>query len=234
MAEWKQKRFWTEAAPVAEADGFAVALDGRKIKTPAKSSLILPTEALAQMVAEEWAAQGEEVDPGSMPVTRMANSAIDKVRVKHAEIATMIAEYGGTDLLCYRADGPDALIARQVAAWDPALDWAREKMGVSLQIGSGVMFFQQPEGDLKVLSDRIHALDDFQLAAAHDLVGLSGSLILGLAAMDGWRSPEEIWDASRVDDIWQQEQWGADDEAVDIAETKRASFLQAHRFYANC
>lgn len=234
MTEWKQKRFWTEAS-VTQQDGlFSVLLDGRAVKTPAKAALAVPTQAVAQMIAQEWGAQLETVDPTTMPATRMANAAIDKVRPQHDEVADLLAEYGGTDLLCYRADSPRELADRQAAAWDPALDWARDTLGVSLNTGQGVMHISQPEQDLREMSTRVHALSDFQLAAFHDLVSLSGSLVLAFATAAGWRSPDEIWRLSILDDLWQKEQWGDDEEAAAQAELKRQAFVFAARFMENC
>lgn len=234
MSEWKQKRFWSEVSVAQEEGGYSVRLDGRAVKTPAKMALQVPTEALAQMIAQEWGDQVETVDPTTMPATRMANAAIDKVRIQHHEVAEMIAEYGATDLLCYRADSPAELAERQAAAWDPALKWAQETYGAVLKSGAGVMHIPQDSQSVKLLSEQVHALTEFQLAAFHDLVSLSGSLVLGLAVMRGWKDPEEIWQMSRLDDQWQQDQWGEDEEASQMAEHKHEAFLHAHRFLQNC
>ncbi len=234
MSEWKQKRFWKQAGAAEDGDGFAVELDGRRIRTPAKVPLQVPTRALAEMVAAEWDAQGDFVDPGSMPATRMVNAAIDKVRTQHAEVADLLAEYGGTDLLCYRAESPQSLAVRQAEQWDPALDWAEQALGVRLSVGAGITHIPQPAQHLSRLSADVHVLSDFQLAAFHDLVTLSGSLILGFAAARRWRSADEIWQMSRLDELWQQEQWGEDEEAVTAAEIKRQAFLHADKFFAIC
>lgn len=231
MSEWKQKRFWKEAAPVAVEGGHTVELDGRRLKTPAKAALTLPTAGLAQAVATEWAAQDEHIDPLSMPFTRSANAAIDKVAHQHAEVADMLAGYGDSDLLCYRATDPASLVARQAQGWDPALDWAAEELGVRLEVFAGVVHQPQaPEGQQQ-LAARVHAMSDFQLAAFHDLVSLSGSLILGFAAASGWRDADAVWQLSRLDELWQEEQWGQDEEAQEMAETKRTAFLHAKRFF---
>lgn len=232
MSEWQQKRFWKTAAAVADGDGFAVELDGRRLKTPAKNALLLPTQSLAEMVAAEWDAQGELIDPHAMPVTRTANSAIDKVRPQHREVADMLAEYGGTDLLCYRAESPAELVARQARGWDPALDWAEAALGARLRTGEGIIHVSQDESSLKRLSDLVHAMGPFHLAAFHDLVALSGSLVLGFAAARGWQPADEIWSLSRIDELWQRDQWGADEEADAQAEIKRQAFLHAARFHA--
>ncbi|MBO9451699.1 ATPase [Tropicibacter sp. R16_0] len=231
MSEWKPKRFWTNSTVVEADGGFTVELDGRRVKTPAKAGLIVPTQAMAQAIAEEWDAQEGEVDPGTMPFTRSANAAIDKVRIQHAEVADMLAAYGDSDLLCYRASHPQELVTRQDEQWSPALDWAAENLGARLKPVSGVVHEPQSREVLDVLSSQVHALGPFHLAAFHDLVSLSGSLILGFAAARNWREADEIWRISRVDELWQEEQWGADDEASEHAEIKRQSFLHAKRFF---
>ena len=234
MSEWKVKRFWKEAAVEEEAEGFAVQLDGRPVKTPAKRALILPTRAMAEAVAAEWDAQEEEIRPHLMPVTKTANAAIDKVATQHAEVADMLAAYGDSDLLCYRADYPEGLVARQTEQWDPMLDWAASALGARLEPRTGVMHAPQDPGTLERLRQQTHALGAFELAAFYDLVSLSGSLILGFAAAHGVRSLDEIWTISRLDELWQAEQWGQDDEAEAAAAVKRDAFLHAGRVFTLC
>ncbi|WP_299723244.1 ATP12 family protein [uncultured Tateyamaria sp.] len=231
MSEWKQKRFWTTVATKEGAEGWTIELDGRAVRTPAKVALLLPTSALAQAVAIEWDAQEGEIDPLSMPFTRSANAAIDKVAIQHGEVADMLAGYGDADLLCYRAGSPTELVERQSAAWDPYLDWAAEALGARLHPRIGVIHESQDAEALNRLSERVHAMSNFELAAFHDLVSLSGSLILGFAAAQDLNPAPEIWAASRVDEIWQEEQWGADEEAQSVAEIKKASFLHAKSFF---
>lgn len=231
MSGWKRKRFWTETAVAAKAGRFAVTLDGAEVKTPAKAALILPTRAMAETVAAEWAAQRDIVDPLSMPYTRSANAAIDKVGHQRRELADMLAAYGDCDLLCYRAETPRALADRQAGEWDPALNWAAEALGARLVPRAGVIHRPQAPAALAALSVRVHALDPFRLTGFHDLVSLSGSLILGFAAVMGWRDAETIWRLSRLDETWQEEQWGADEEAQREAEIKRRAFLHARRFF---
>jgi len=196
---WAAKRFWKDATVEEVTGGFTVRLDGRGVKTPAKAELVVPTQAMAQASADEWQAQDETIDPGTMPVTRSVNAAIDKVAVQFTEVADMLAAYGDSDLTCYRAASPAGLVARQNEAWDPLLDWAGET-------------FQA------------------RLIPVHDLISLSGSLIIGLAARAAFLSPDILWERSRLDEIWQIEQWGADEEAEEMAAVKRQSFLDAHRF----
>lgn len=230
MAEWAQKRFWKSTSVAESEHGFSVLLDARAIKTPAKAALILPTRVMAQAVAAEWDAQEDEIDPNSMPVTRAANAAIDKVSVQKAEVADLIAAYGGTDLLCYRADGPEELIERQETAWAPLLDWAAAEYDAPLQVTSGIVPVDQPATSLENLRNAVHAYDPFALTAVHDLVSLSGSLVIGLAAARGLEAPETLWATSRIDEVWQEEQWGIDEEAAELAESKLRSFTYAKRF----
>lgn len=232
MSEWALKRFWKAAEVALEADGYTVTLDGRGIRTPAKARLVVPTEALAQAIAAEWQAQDAKVNPATMPFTRMTNSALDKVAPQHAEVAGMLADYGDSDLLCYRAQAPEALVERQRAAWDPLLDWAEEVYGARLAPVAGVMHRPQDADAVARLSREVHAQTAFQLAAFHDLVSMSGSLVIGLAVVRGARSAEEAWTLSRIDEHWQQEQWGADEEASEIAGAKRGEFIHAAVFHA--
>jgi len=229
---WKPKRFWTQTQVVPAEGGFTVALDGRPVRTPAKAPLVLPTRALAEAVAAEWEAQEGEVDPMSMPCTRTANSAIDKVAVQYDEVAELLAAYGETDLVCYRAEGPEGLVARQAAAWDPLLDWAATTLGARLVAVTGLIPAPQDTGALDRLAARTRAFDRYELAAFHDLVTLSGSLVIAFAVVHGLADPEELWETSQVDELWQQEQWGADDDATEHRLLKKRAFLHAARFFS--
>lgn len=231
MAEWTQKRFWTKATAAESGGGFEVLLDERPLRTPLKAPLVVPTLALAQAIATEWDAQVEVVKPLTMPFTRSANAAIDKVGPQHAEVAELVAEYGGSDLICYRAEGPDGLVARQAAHWDPLLDWAGQDLGAPLFSVVGVMHVAQSENSLSVLKQYVSAMTPFELVAFHDLVSLSGSLIIGLAATRNLMPTETLWQISKVDETWQAEQWGRDEEAEELAETKRLAFFHAQSFF---
>jgi len=231
LSDGQAKRFWTATTIVGVDGGFAIELDGRRVKTPAKAGLILPTRSMATAVAAEWDAQDTEIDPLSMPFTRSANAAIDKVDHQHSEVADMLAGYGDSDLLCYRAAHPETLVMRQAEQWDPALDWAAEVLNARLQPVTGVVHQPQPTQALAQLRQLVHAMNNFQLAAFHDLVSLSGSLVLGFAAAHTWRDPAEIWQISQLDELWQIEQWGSDDEATRSAEMKKAAFLHAKCFF---
>lgn len=231
MSEWKAKRFWKDAKVVEVDGGFTVELDGRAVKTPAKAALIVPTRAMAEAIAAEWQAQDEHINPTTMPMTRTANAAIDKVAAQHAEVAELLAAYGDSDLLCYRADSPAELVARQAAAWDPLLDWAAEALGARLQPREGIMHKAQDAQALEALSARTHALSNFELAAFHDLVSLSGSLVIGFAATQDVQPIDALWEVSRLDELYQIEQWGRDDEAEATAAIKKESFEHAKRVY---
>ncbi len=230
MSEWVAKRFW-KSAIAEEVDGrFQVLLDGRVVKTPAKQVLSLPTEALSQAIAIEWDAQEDVIDPQSMPLTRLANSALDKVTPQHRAVADLIAEYGGSDLLCYRAERPTDLVERQANQWDPVLAWAAKEHGITLRLQSGVMPIEQPAVSLRQILDLTHALDPFALTAFHELVSLSGSWVLGLAALQDYAPADELWSVACLDELFQMEQWGEDEEASVARAAKNDAFLCAYRF----
>lgn len=228
------KRFWKEAQVVEAEVGYSVALDGRAVKTPAKSPLVVPTRALAQAIADEWDAQEERVNPLTMPVTRGANAAIDKVSVQFDEVATMLLAFGDSDVLCYRADSPEGLVARQAQGWDPLLDWADTRYGARLSPRVGVIHAAQDPKALAAFEDAVRGMTAFELAAFHDLVSISGSLVLALAVSEAHLTPEAAWDLSRIDETWQEEKWGFDDEAALLAAKKRDDFFQAQRFVNLC
>lgn len=234
MSEWAAKRFWTTTATVKVDGGYSITLDDRPVKTPAKASLILPTASMAAAVSKEWDAQEGQVDPGTMPVTRGANAAIDKVATQKAEVVQLLAAYGETDLLCYRAADPAALMAQQAAAWDPLLDWAACTYGVRLQTGKGVMHVPQDADGLVGLKAQLDQMTAFELAGAHDLISLSGSLIIALAVTQGHITPQEGWTISRLDEDWQISQWGEDEEAQMQEKIKKAAFCDAARFFEMC
>ncbi|KAF0116323.1 MAG: ATP12 ATPase [Rhodobacteraceae bacterium] len=234
MSVWAARRFWTTATVVPTEGGFAVQLDARPVRTPRKAPLILPTAALAEAVAAEWQAQGDAVDPSTMPFTRTANSAIDTVTAQFDVVAQMVADYGASDLLCYRAVDPADLIEVQARGWDPLLDWAAESLGARLRTTAGIVHVAQPPESLAILNGLVRTLTPFRLAAFHELVAISGSLILALAVQRGRITAEEAWAQSRIDEDWQTALWGEDEEAAEVARGKRAAFLQADRFYRLC
>lgn len=224
------KRFWENAAAVASGDGFAIELDGRRVKTPARADLLVPTTVLAEAMAAEWNECGEIVDPRAMPLTGLANAAIDRVSVDKDGFAAGIARYGESDLTCYRAEGPDLLVARQSEAWDALLGWARRRYDVDFACVSGVMHVPQPEETVRKLVHAVAALDAFRLAALSQLVTIGGSLVAGLAVVDEMMPAEGAWEAVSLDDRWQMEHWGADAEAQAALDARRRDFMAAARF----
>ena len=229
MSGWAAKRFWKETTVSVTDTGYQVLLDGRQVKTPAKTTLIVPTRALAEAIRTEWDSQDGQIDPTTMPATRMANAALDKVLTQKTEVVDMLAAYGSSDLLCYRAEAPEELCARQKKSWDPLLDWMDDAFGVRLSTGFGVMpVAQTPEAE-RAMHAQVAKLSHFELAAFHDLVGLSGSLVIALAVANGRLTGEEAWPLSRVDELWQEEQWGPDDEATAVASRKCSEFMAAER-----
>jgi chaperone required for assembly of F1-ATPase len=226
------KRFYTDVTIVEAEGGFAIQLDGRPVRTPARALLTLPTQALAEAVADEWRAQGETVEPASMPMTGLANAAIDHVAANKADFAAGVARYAQSDLLCYRADGPDTLVARQAAAWEPLLDWARARYGVAFAVTQGIIPVPQPDETLARLEAAVVALDPFTLTGLSTLVTLSGSLVCGLALVEGGQDRDAIWQAAEIDEAWQVEQWGEDAEASARSAGRTADFATAAAFCA--
>jgi chaperone required for assembly of F1-ATPase len=226
------KRFYTGVATIAGADGWHIELDGRPVRTPARALLEIPTAALALGIADEWAAQGEEIVPQAMPFTGLANAAIDQVAPNRATFAADIAAYGGSDHLCYRAEAPAALVARQAAAWDPLLDWAMARYDIGFRVTQGIVHIPQPPETLARLSSVVAAFDPFTLAGLSTLVALSGSLVCGLALVDGGYDADAVWGAAEIDEAWQVEQWGADAEAAARSARRSRDFSTARAFCA--
>lgn len=231
MSEWKARRFWKQATVRDIGAGYEVALDDKPIRTPGKLPLLLPTRALAEAIAAEWDAQDGVIDPNTMPLTRAANSAVEKVAPQFDAVADMLGEYGGTDLLCYRATEPDALVAAQAKDWDPLIDWSATHLRAPLRITQGVIPVAQDAGSVAQMRERIGQLDPFALTALHDLVTLPGSLVLGLAVLEGRLSAEQAFTLSRLDEEFQASRWGRDPEADEAAENRRQAMLSAERFW---
>ncbi len=231
MSDWAAKRFWQNAEVVPEDDQYAIALDGRPVRTPSKRQLVVPTKEMAARIAAEWEAQVEKIDPTTMPWTRSANSALDKVRDQRTEVEAHLKEYAGTDLLSYRAEGPGELIHRQATGWDPVLEWIASAFGVRLATTRGVMPIGQDPDHLSRLAEFMSPLSHFQLTGFHDLVTLSGSYILAVAVAENELDAEAGWSLSRIDEAWQIEQWGVDEEAVEQAKLKKVGFFHAVEFF---
>ena len=224
------KRFWKEVGIERAGEGWAIRLDGRPVKTPARAPLEVPTDALAEAVAEEWREVSERIDPRTMPLTGLANAAIDRVAPARETFAKGLANYAEADLACYRSEGPSALVEREEREWDKLLGWARRRFDVDFVTTSGLMHVAQPAATVERLSHAVAALDPFRLAGLSPLVTVGGSLVAALAVLEKAMTPEEAWDAVSVDDSWQIEQWGADAEAEAALANRRRDFMAAARF----
>lgn len=221
------KRFWKDVTVDADR---VVRLDGRPVRTPGRTPLQLPNGALATAIAEEWQAVGETLDPRAMPLTGLANAAIDRVATDHAAFARGIAAYGESDLLCYRAESPVELAQREAAAWDPLLAWARDRYDVHFEITSGVMHRPQPETTVARLAEAVAARSSFSLVAFQPLVSISGTLVGSLALAEGAIDADTLWQAALVDEAWQAELWGEDALATEARNNRRRDFDAAARF----
>ncbi len=224
------KRFYKEATAVAADGGWSILLDGRPVRTPARALLVLPTASLGNAVAQEWAAQGEEIDPAAMTMTGIANAAIDHVMPDPAAFAAPIAAYGESDLTCYRADGPEPLVARQAEQWQPLIDWAQARYDISFRVTSGIVHVPQPPETVARLGEAVRALDPFLLAPLSTMVSMSGSLIIGLAAVERAFPLAQLWQAAELDELWQAEQWGDDDQALVRRAQRHEAFTAAAGF----
>lgn len=224
------RRFYKEATAVERDGAFVLLLDGRPARTPGRALIALPTRAAGEAVAAEWAAQGERIEPATMPLTRLANSAIDGVAREMPAVAAEIVKYAGSDLLCYRADGPERLIERQRALWDPILAWARDSFGARFDLAEGVMFIAQPEATLAAVAAAVDRFaTPFALAALNIMTTLSGSALIALAVAHGRLSAEDGWAAAHVDEDVQMEIWGKDEEALARRAVRWRDFSAAAR-----
>ncbi len=226
------KRFYRSAAASPGEKGWTIVLDGRPVRTPGRALLDVPGQDLALAIAEEWNAQSEKIDPRSMPLTGLANAAIDRIAPDRPSFATSLAKYGECDLLCYRAEGPAPLVRRQSALWDPILAWARRRYDVDFVIVTGILHSAQPQHCLAQLNHAVRARSAFELAGLSPLVTISGSLLIALALAEGGISLEAAWAAATLDEQWQAEQWGQDEEAARALSVRRADFEAGARFLA--
>jgi len=223
------KRFWTDVTVEPDESGWAILLEGRSLKTPARAALAVPTQALAEAIAEEWRSVGETVDPRAMPLTGLANAAIDRVAPDRQAFAQGLARYAEADLACYRVEGPRELVAQQELSWDPLLAWARRRYDVDFATTCGLMHVAQPGATVERLSHAIAALDAFQLAGLSPLVTVGGSLVAGLAVIEKAIGADEAWKAVSIDEQWQLDQWGADAEAEKALDNRRRDFMAGAR-----
>jgi chaperone required for assembly of F1-ATPase len=208
------KRFYTSVSVAAQGEDFAIELDGRPVRTPARRILAMPGEALARLVAAEWEAQKEVVDPATMPVTRLVNTALDGVATDTQAVFEDILRFSASDLLCYRAEGPEPLVQRQAERWDPVLDWAAEALGARFILIEGVMHHEQPREAVAAFSAALRRHDGpLALAALHTITTLTGSALLALAFAEGRLPAEEVWPLAHLDEDWTIEHWGRDEEA---------------------
>ena len=224
------KRFWKSVDVKTDEGGWGVSLDGKPVRTPARAGLIVPSQALAEAIAEEWGGAADEIDPRAMPLTGLANAAIDHVTKDKAGSAGGLARYAEADLACYRSEWPPQLVDRQAQSWDPLLAWGRRRFDVDFSTTSGLMHIPQPPATVDRLAHEVVALDPFQLAGLSPLVTVGGSLLAALAVFENAITPEAAWDAVSVDDRWQLEQWGSDADAELAFETRRRDFFAGARF----
>lgn len=224
------KRFYRAASVAAKHGLFSVELDGRPVLSPGRSPLDLKTQAMAEAVAAEWDAQGDEIVPETMQMTRFANTAIDRIRPRQEEIANEVAAYAGTDLLCYRAAEPEDLAERQSFTWQPLLDWAAAHYGATLRVTEGIVPVGQDPEALAILNAKVAACDEFVLSGLHSLTAASGSLVIALAVVEDRISPEEAAAASLIDETFQAEQWGEEPESIARWDAIGAEIAAAARF----
>lgn len=221
------KRFWNDVTITAER---GIALDGRPVRTPGRLALVLPTEALADAVAGEWRAAEGEIDPRAMPLTGLANTAIERVAPDPATFAASLAAWGESDMLCYRAETPEPLVERQAAAWDPLLDWARTRYDVHFVVTTGIMHQPQPPATLARLGEAVAARSPFELAPLAPIVTITGTLVGALALIEGAVDSATLWTAAHIDEDWQAELWGRDPLALAAYEERQRDFDAAVRF----
>jgi chaperone required for assembly of F1-ATPase len=208
------KRFYKRAETTPLDDAYGVALDGRAVRTPAGGELRVPNQSLADAVCAEWQVQGEKIEPNTMPLMQLACTAIDRVMPNRAAIITEIAGYAGSDLLCYRSEGPDELVERQAQTWQPLLDWSQATFAAPLETATGIIHVTQPAKSLEAFHDVLAALDDWQLTATAQMTQIMGSLVLALAVTHHHLEWEDAFKASVLDELFQAERWGEDREAL--------------------
>lgn len=223
-----RKRFYKHASAAATAGegGFAVLLDGKPVKTPVRRALAAPTRPLADGIAQEWEAQETVIEPALMPLTRLANAVIDAVADQAGPVTDEVVKYLGSDLLCYRADTPPGLVTRQSQHWDPVIDWAREKLGARFVLVEGIVYAAQPDDTIAAARAAIPQ-DHWRLGAVASLTTITGSGLLALALAHDAIEPAAAWAAAHVDEDWQMEYWGNDDQALERRAYRRADFEAA-------
>lgn len=227
------KRFYEKVSVERRDDGFVVLLDGKPVRTPGKAVLTLPTGAAAALVAAEFEAQGERIDPVTMPATRLVNTAIDGVAADMQAVIEDMMRFAASDLLCYRAAAPDALVARQGEAWDPVIDWARARLGARFLLAEGIVHVTQPREAIGAVGIHLaRRSEPLRLAALHLMTTLTGSVLLALAVEEGELGADAAWTAAHVDETWNADQWGEDYEAAARNAARRRDFLAATQLLA--
>jgi chaperone required for assembly of F1-ATPase len=226
------KRFYKDVTVEDDGGRAALLLDGRPVKTPGKAPLSVPGRTLAEAIAEEWRAQGDHIDPHTMPLTKLANTAIDGIEGRGDAVVDDIMAHARSDLLCYRADGPEGLVAAQGQHWDPVIAWAKDALKAPLLLAEGIVHVAQDDAAMEAIRKRVAGFDAFGLAALHMMTALTGSALLALAVALKRISPDEAWDAAHVDEDWQAGKWGEDAEAKDRRKARRAEFDAAARALA--
>jgi chaperone required for assembly of F1-ATPase len=224
------KRFYKSAVAVAIEGGYTIELDGRRVRTPKGQPFLVPTRALAEAIVAEWHDQGDTVDPQAMPLTGLANAAIDHVAAAPGRFVDQIISYAANDLLCYRAETPPRLVAAQGEAWDPVIAWAEQVLGARLTVVSGVMPCAQSPKTVEAVRQAVASRDAFGLAGLFSAVTLTGSAILGIAMAQERLSAAQAWTAARIDEVLQAEDWGRDDEAEARAARMGVELAKAERF----
>lgn len=224
----KGRRRFYKTVSLSQDSG--ILLDGRPVKTPMKAALVLPAAALARAVAEEWQAQGEKIDPAAMPLTRLANTAIDRVMPGRPRIVAEMLQFAGSDLTCYRAEAPPDLTERQALAWNPVLDWAAAELDADFVVTAGMVHRPQSEAALNAVEAHLDGLDPFVLTALYNLMTLTGSLLIAAMTVAGRLEPEAAWRAAHTDEEYQIAQWGEDAEARRRLDLRHREFLACCRF----
>ena len=230
MTHWKNARKWKKVWLNNSPEGFEIFLDDNRLLTPKNEIVVLKTKKLALKVLKEWEKQEKFVEPSTMPVTRLVNSAIDTVKVDHQLIVEHLLSYGETDLICYRARNPAELVELQNANWNPVLEWARKDLKIGLKCVYGLCYETQCLQAIKTIRERINEFDCFTLVAFSELVTISGSMLLGLATYYNFLEHEEAWQKSVLDEVWQGSKWGYDEESKLAREKKLKDFKFAYEF----
>lgn len=230
MTAQSVKRFYKDVIVRPAEGGFGIALDERILKTPGKVALVLPQTELAEAIAAEWRAQGDKIIPASMPLTKLANTAIDRTAAQRGDVCEQLLGFGRSDVVCYRAEIPVDLLQRQMKVWDPILDWAETSFGARLKTGQGIGFIEQDDAAMDALRRALATADNFRLTGLYNAAAILGSLVLALALDTGRMTPEEAFLAAHLDEVYQAEKWGEDWEAADRKAGKRKELNDVARF----